>query len=163
MAGLTYAYVTYVAASPERLWRALFEPDMTRRWWSHVNVSEWQPGSRWEHHRIDEAQYAHEIAPHGNARLAPTVDIVGKVLENAPGRRLVLTWARPGDEHDEARHSRATFVVDALEGMSRLTVLHEELDPEMFQIVQAGWPWLLSSLKTLLETGLQLPPWDGSS
>jgi uncharacterized protein YndB with AHSA1/START domain len=163
MAGLTYAYVTYMAASPERLWRALLEPEMTRRWWSHVNVSDWQPGSRWEHHRIAEASYAHEIAPHGNPQLSPSVDLVGKVLESAPPRRLVLTWARPADEPDPARHSRASFSIDAMSGMSRLSVLHEELDPEMFQIVQAGWPWLLSSLKSLLETGLPLPPWDGSS
>ena len=57
---------------------------------AHENVSDWKPGSKWEHRRAD-----------GTG----TVDIVGKVVEILPPRRLVITWARPKDAEDDSKHS----------------------------------------------------------
>jgi uncharacterized protein YndB with AHSA1/START domain len=147
-----YVYVTYIATTPEKVWRALVDTDLMREWWvdpragcARVNVSDWKPGSRWEHRRVDEAG---------------TVDIVGKVVENTPPRRLVFTWARPGDAQDDSRHSRVAFDIESYgDGLVRLTVSHHDLerDPEMLAGVSGGWPKVLSNLKTLLETGRALP------
>jgi uncharacterized protein YndB with AHSA1/START domain len=147
-----YVYVTYIATTPEKAWRALIDTDLARQYWvnpkggtAHVNVSDWKPGSRWEHRRVDDAG---------------TVDIVGKVVESTPPSRLVITWARPSDAEDETKHSRVVFDIEPYsEGLIRLTVTHDDLerDPQMLAGVSGGWPQVLSNLKTFLETGRALP------
>ncbi len=147
-----YVYVTYIATTPEKAWRALIEVDLMREWWldpvagcARVNVSDWKPGSRWAHTRAD-----------GSG----TVDIVGKVVESTPPRRLVFTWARPNDAEDDSKHSRVSFDIEPYgDALVRLTVTHDELerDPDMFSGVSGGWPKVLSNLKTFLETGRGLP------
>ena len=110
-----------------------------------VNVSDWRPGSQWEHQRLDDAR---------------TVDIVGKVVESNPPRRLVFTWARPNEAGDASKHSRVAIDIEPHgDGLVRLTVTHEDLerDPQMLAGVSGGWPKVLSNLKTLLETGRVLP------
>jgi uncharacterized protein YndB with AHSA1/START domain len=145
-----YVYVTYIASTPEKLWRALIDTDLTRQWWvdpaagcARVNVSDWKPGSRWEHQRLDAAH---------------TVDIVGQVVENTPPHRLVFTWARPNEAEDAARHSRVAFDIEPYsDGLLRLTVTHDWLDEQMLIGISGGWPKVLSNLKTFLETGRALP------
>lgn len=145
----SFVYVTYIATTPEKVWRALVDTDVTREYWvdpsggdpGHVNVSDWKPGSRWEHQRLDDAR---------------TVDVVGKVVESTPPRRLVITWARPSEADDDSKHSRVTFDVEPHgDALIRLTVTHEDLDndPKMLSGISGGWPKVLSNLKTLLETG----------
>jgi uncharacterized protein YndB with AHSA1/START domain len=147
-----FVYVTYIATTPEKVWRALVDTDVTRQYWAdpmagcaRVNVSDWKPGSRWEHRRADETQ---------------TADIVGTVVESTPPRRLVITWARPTEADDASKHSRVAFAIEPyVDGLVRLTVTHEDLerDPQMLEGVSTGWPKVLSNLKTLLETGRALP------
>ena len=147
-----YVYVTYIATTPQKAWQALIDTDMMREWWvdpvagcARMNVSDWKPGSRWEHRRADEPG---------------VVDIVGRVVEHTPPRRLVFTWARPSEEADSARHSRVTFDIEPYgDGLVRLTVTHDELggDPQMLTGISGGWPKVLSNLKTFLETGRALP------
>ncbi|HTN64717.1 MAG TPA: SRPBCC family protein [Burkholderiaceae bacterium] len=147
-----YVYVTYIATTPEKVWQALTDTDMMREWWvdpnagcARVNVSDWRPGSRWEHQRVDDAG---------------TVDIVGKVVESTPPRRLVFTWARPNDAEDDAKHSLVAFDIEPYgDRLVRLTVTHDDLerDPQMLAGISGGWPKVLSNLKTLLETGRALP------
>jgi uncharacterized protein YndB with AHSA1/START domain len=139
-----FVYVTYVSTSPEKLWNALIDPAMTARYWQHDNVSDWKPGSAWEHRRCD-----------GKG----TVDLVGTVVESSPPRRLVLTWAFPADQGREDQHSRVTFELEPLRGVVRLTVTHDRLEPdsEMLDGITEGWPKVLSSLKSLLEVGKPLP------
>jgi len=117
----------------------------TRQYWEHENVSDWKPGSRWEHRAVD----------------AGTIRVVGKVVESAPPRRLVITWAAPAEESDPAAHSRVTFELEPMDEMVRLTVTHDRLQPgsKMDQGIRQGWPRVLSSLKSLLETGKPLPTW----
>jgi uncharacterized protein YndB with AHSA1/START domain len=148
----SFVYVTYIATTPEKVWRALVDTDVTRQYWigspdapARVNVSDWQPGSRWEHQRDDDTH---------------AVDVVGKVVESAPPRRLVLTWARPTEAEDQAKHSRVTFDIEPHgAGLIRLTVTHEDLehDAKMLASISGGWPKVLSNLKTLLETGRAFP------
>ena len=139
-----FVYVTYIAATPERIFAALTETEFTRKYWEAENISDWKVGSRWEHRRAKDGS-------------APAM--VGKVIENAPPRRLVYSWALPADETNSAKHSRVTFELEPIAEMVRLTVTHAELEPDsdMLRGISQGWPRVLSSLKSLLETGRALP------
>ena len=136
----TFVYVTYIRSTPEKVFEAITKPEIARHYWGHENVSGWKPGSTWEHVRADEQR---------------TVNVVGKVVEASPPTRLVLTWASPSQASDPASTSRVSFDVAAYEDMVRLTVTHDELEAgsAMAKGIQQGWPIVLSSLKSLLETG----------
>ncbi len=140
-----FVYVTYIATSPEKLWNALLDGRLTEKYWQHENISDWRPGSRWEHRAFDKAR---------------TLRLVGKVVESSPPRRLVLTWAFPADEGREEKHSRVTIELEPVGEVVRLTVTHDRLEPgsEMLDGISKGWPKVLSSMKSLLETGRPLPP-----
>jgi hypothetical protein len=66
-----YVYVTYIEASPEQVWNALTDADLTAQYWGHSNVSDWQTGSGWEHRRVDGSEIA---------------DVIGTVLESVSPR-----------------------------------------------------------------------------
>jgi uncharacterized protein YndB with AHSA1/START domain len=145
-----YVYVTYIATTAEKAWQALTEVDLMRQWWvdpkagcARINVSDWQVGSSWKHQRADGTGI---------------VDILGKVIEFTPPRRMVLTWGRPSEEHEVSKHSRLTIEIEPYtDALVRLTVTHDELDESMLKGISGGWPTILSNLKTLLETGHPLP------
>ena len=140
-----FVYVTYIATTPEKVWNALTDPEMTKQYWvRRRNDSDWKAGSAWQHRDYDDASL---------------VDIVGKVVESAPPNRLVITWAFPEDAANQAKQSRVTFEIEPFLGAVKLTVVHDELEPDsrMLQGITQGWPGVLSSLKTLLETGQPLP------
>jgi uncharacterized protein YndB with AHSA1/START domain len=135
-----FVYVSYIQSSPEKVFNALLDPEMTKLYWfNHHNASNWKVGSRWEHKLIDDPSVVH---------------IVGKVVESDPPRRLVVTWVPPADEGNPAKTSRVTYEIEPLADSVRLTVTHDELEPdsEMFHSVSFGWPVVISGLKTLLET-----------
>lgn len=139
-----FVYVTYIASSPNKVWSALLDGEMTKRYWDHLNVSDWKVGSRWEHQRCD----------------SRNVDIAGTVVECSPPHRLVLTWALPQVMDDATKVSRVTFEIESYKtNMVRLTVVHDDLeaDSKMEHGISQGWPMVLSGLKTLLETGTALP------
>jgi uncharacterized protein YndB with AHSA1/START domain len=139
----SFVYVTYIDTTLDKAWSALFDAELTRQYWGvHKNVSDWKVGSRWEHQDCDTNQ--------------PRV--VGEVLEHEPPRRLVLTW-RSVDAPPDAWPSRVTFEIEAVMGAVKLTVIHDELEEgtPMWKGITAGWPAILSSLKTLLETGRPMP------
>src|SRR5258706_2957897 len=50
-----FVYVTYIATTVERLWNALLDAEFTRQYWGQDNVSDWRPGSKWEHRRGDDS------------------------------------------------------------------------------------------------------------
>ncbi|MFJ2744889.1 ArsR/SmtB family transcription factor [Streptomyces sp. NPDC087440] len=144
-----FVYTTYIAATPEKVWECLTDPDATAAYWGHRNVSDWQTGSAWEHQRLD-----------GSG----TADVAGTVVETVPPRRLVLTWAEPGDE-DAGRTSRVTFELKPFGDTVRLTVTHVDLpDESARRQVAGGWTMVLSNLKTYAETGKPLPVsmWAGA-
>jgi len=140
--------VTYIASTRERVWDALIKPEFTKEYWGNDNISDWKPGSTWEHRNSDGT---------GGLRL------VGKVVEFDAPRRLVLTWAFPADAANTGAHTRVTFELDQIETMVRLTVTHADLAPgsDMQTGITEGWPRVLSSLKSFLETGKALPTWSG--
>jgi hypothetical protein len=77
--------------------------------------------------------------------------------------RLIVTWADPADRMRKDRHSRVTFDIETVADMVRLTVTHEDLEAgsNMERKITHGWPRVLSSLKSLLETGRPLQTWAG--
>ena len=134
-------YTTYIRTTPEKLWNAITNPEFARQYWGgNENVSDWKPGSKWVHVTGDASR---------------TVRITGKVVESVPPKRLVLTWAEPGNESDV---SRVTFELEAIEDSVRLDVIHGDFQPgsDMVNKVSGGWPRVLSSLKSFLETGQAL-------
>jgi uncharacterized protein YndB with AHSA1/START domain/DNA-binding transcriptional ArsR family regulator len=143
----TYVYVTYIAGSPERVWEALTDPNLTAEYWGHSNVSDWQAGSPWEHRRVDGSGIA---------------DVIGTVMEAVPPRRLRMTFDAPGTTPVDGP-STVTFDIERYHEIVRLTVTHENLaGDEALEAASAGWPAVCANLKSLLETGHVLPraPWE---
>ncbi len=141
------SYVVYIQTTPEELWSALTVPEITTLYWQLVNVSSWKPGSKWEHRRTD-----HE---------GPLL-LVGKIIEISPPNHLVISWANAKDEADKKKHSKVTFDIepmDGIDGVVQLSVTHDNLvaGSSMHKGIAYGWPIVLSSLKTFLETGHPLP------
>ena len=131
-------YTTYIRSTPKDVWAAITKPEFTRQYWGGLaNVSDWKKGSKWEHMTAGEK---------------PEAWITGKVLESSPPKRLVLSWADPDNLADK---SRVTFDIEAVEDMTCLVVTHDKLNTgsKMLKGVSKGWPKVLSSLKTFLETG----------
>ena len=131
-------YTLFIRSTPKKTWDAISNPKFTRQYWggmANVSESNWKEGSTWEHHNPD-----------------GEVWITGKVVECVPAKRLVLTWADPDDLKDV---SRVTFEIEPLKDHVRLTVTHDKFKPTstMAGKVAGGWPKVLSSLKSFLETG----------
>ena len=154
----SFVYTTYIQTSPERLWHALTEPEFTHRYWGATLESDWQVGS----------QVAFTF------RGVTVVDPEQVVLESDPYRRLSYTWHTFSPEwaaihgfdektaaawRAEPRSKVAFDLEEAGPGVVKLTVVHDGFVPgsEVLQGVSQGWPAVLGSLKTLLETGDPLP------
>lgn len=133
-------YVTYIMSTPEKVFEAITKPELARRYWGHENVSDWREGSPWQHVRANEQR---------------TVELVGEVMEVTPPSRLVISWANESQASDPGAFSRVTFDIVEYEEMVRLTVTHDQLEAGsgMANGVSKGWPVVLSSLKSFLETG----------
>lgn len=135
-----FVYVTYIAASREKIWSALLESELTKQYWGHANQCDgsWQKGDQWRHVADDEKR---------------TVKIVGEVLEVEPHQRLVLSWISPQRLPDASKHTRVEIKLEPAGDMVRLTVIHDQLYPEMHAGISKGWPWVLSRLKSFVELG----------
>src|SRR5580698_1302670 len=147
MADSEFVYVTYIRTTPAKLWRALTEPEFTRKFWVEtVQECEWKAGSTWK-----------LKVPDG--RIADS----GEVLEIDPPRKLVLSWQNHlFPEVTAEGFSRLTYSLEQMGSTVKLTVTHsmERKDSELVKKVSNGWPHILASLKSLLETGQQLEGTD---
>ncbi len=137
MSNPDFVYTTYIKTTPEKLWNALTNPEFTRQYWAKENVSDWKKGSDWKMVTLDAKR---------------DVNVLGKVLESVPHKRLVMTWAEPADKTDE---SRVTFEIEAIGDAVRLNVVHGDFKPGSLMPgrISQGWPLVLCSLKSFLETG----------
>src|SRR5215210_1276359 len=135
-------YEIYIKTTPERLWHAITDSEMRRKYNFGVGVKgEWRSGARY--------QGVHPAAP------APLIE--GENVEVDPPRRLVQTFTALWNEDAKAEgESRVTWEIEQVEDSCCLRVTHDELregaNPELY----GGWPMILSGLKTLLETGEEL-------
>jgi uncharacterized protein YndB with AHSA1/START domain len=139
----SFVYVTYVRTTPEKLWRALIEPEFTRQYWAQTwHESDWTEGSPW---RL--------MIPDGR------VGDTGEVLEFSPYKRLVRSLRVEFKPELKAEgYCRLTYELDAMGDMVKLTLIQEfeRPDSKVREAMSEGWPMLLASLKSLLETGTPL-------
>ena len=138
-----FVYVTYIRTTAEKLWEALQQPEFTRKYWVEtVQECEWKVGSPWKLKFPD-------------GRLADS----GEVVEIDPPRKLVLTWRHEFfPEMMGEGYGLMTYELEQQGEMVKLSVRHEmdKPDSRMIKGVSNGWPVLLASLKSLLETGESL-------
>lgn len=143
MSGSKFVYVTYIRTTPEKLWAALIEPEFTRQYWAGTHqVSDWKVGADWK-----------IMIPDGR------VGDSGKVLAFDPPRRLSVSWRNEFMPDLKAEgHSACTYDLEPAGSAVKLTVTHEidKTDSKLIDGVSQGWPHLLASLKSLLETGESL-------
>jgi len=132
-------YEIYIKTTPERLWKAITDPEMRSKYNFGVRIkSDWKPGSRYES--------SHPAGP------GPLVE--GENVEVDPPRRLVQTMrALWSDDVKREGTSRVTWEIEAVGDSCRLTVTHDQLREGANEELYGGWPMILSGLKTLLETG----------
>ena len=129
-------YTTYIRSTAKKTWAAITKPEFTRQYWAGLaNVSDWKKGSKWQHVTNENEAW-----------------IVGEVVECIPGERLVVTWADPDDLKDK---SLVTFEIQQIKNAVCLTVTHDKFKAgsKMADKVSWGWPRVLSSMKSFLETG----------
>jgi uncharacterized protein YndB with AHSA1/START domain len=154
----TQTYRVWINAAPEAIWEALTDPDWIGRYGYGSRVEfELRPGG------VYLAKATEEMLAVG----APEVMVEGKVLEVERPRRLVHTWHALFDPQTAAEPATTlTYEIEPVaRGVTKLTVTHElEGAPTAAAIVSGvvaeaggGWGWILSDLKTLLETGAALP------
>jgi len=143
MAESQFVYVTYIRTTPEKLWKALTEPEFTRRYWmATTQESEWKPGASWKILFAD-------------GRMADS----GEIVEIDPPRRLALKWRNEiFPEMTAEGYSRLTYELELTGEAVKLTVTHtmDKSESKFIKAVSGGWPMILSGLKSLLETGKSL-------
>lgn len=137
MTSTEFVYTTYIKSTPEKVWQAITTPEFTRQYWDQQLVSDWKTGSEWKMLRNNDQ----------------SVNVVGKVIESKPPNRLTLSWAEIDKPSDE---SHVIFEIETVEDFVRLNVIHSKLSPYMGGRVSQGWPRVLASLKSILETGESL-------
>jgi uncharacterized protein YndB with AHSA1/START domain/DNA-binding transcriptional ArsR family regulator len=141
-----HIYEVYIRTTPDRLWQAIINPEYTRRYFYGGRFeSSWQPGARYT-----------TLLEDG------TTPFEGTVLEADPPHRLVYTFHYVGDPATALEQpSQVTWEITAIAAeMCKLTLVHDGFaDDELatFRKVGGGWPFILSNLKTVLETGEPLP------
>jgi uncharacterized protein YndB with AHSA1/START domain len=149
----SYQYTSYIRATPERIWQAITDPSSASQFWGVTHITDWMPGS----------SMTWQVA---GATIADPEQVI---LEADEPHRLSFTWhtiteefgAAVGGEPEvlaamaaEAR-STATFELEPMGDATRITVTHSgfETGSAILEGVEGGWPMVLSSLKSLLETG----------
>ena len=157
----TQIHRVFIKAQPQAVWDAITEPGWTSRYgWGGLATYDLSPGGAFTMSASDAAKAAAKA--HGFT--LPDVLLDGEVLEIEPPSRLVQTWRRLMDpETAKEGFTRLTYeILETSPGISRLTVTHElESAPKLAILVAgddprmggSGWPWVLSDLKTLLESG----------
>ena len=136
--------VIYIRATPRALWNALTRPQLTRQYYVGLELkAELKPGGRFD--------YMHRAELHGR----PGAGVEGVVIEIVPRKRLVHSFE---PKFIEDKHSRVTYEIEPMGLVCKLTVTHDEFPRggPTLESVKEGWPEILSSLKSLLETGQPL-------
>jgi uncharacterized protein YndB with AHSA1/START domain len=141
-----FVYVTYIASTPEQVFKALISHEATVKFWfGNAVTSDWKVGAPLEFRR--------------EGRLI----IEGKVLENDPPRRLSYTFRSMHEPFNGSEPpSRVAFDLEQQKDQVKLTVTHDDFieDSKVFGSISNGWPLVLSSLKSYLELGRVLyAPW----
>ena len=149
----TQIHRIFIDAPPEKVWQAITTPEFSRLYGYFGDVSyDLSPGGRYEHRASEEMK----------SLGMPDVVVTGEVIEADPPRRLVQTWS-PVWIQDEEPGTVTWDIEPTADGATRLTLTHAGLgaqtaaqvggNPDPTAEGGGGWPWVLSGLKTVLETG----------
>jgi uncharacterized protein YndB with AHSA1/START domain len=147
---IEFVYATYIRTTPEKLWEALTNGDFSEKYWMGFRIEL-------------------ELKAGGKVRIVPPKnpevfgDHAGKVLVCEPPRKLTYTFVMkdtPEVAKKRVSPSRVTYELTPMGEQVKLRVIHENLlpedvekDPTTFRGINNGWPAVMSSLKSLLETG----------
>ena len=152
-------YRVYIRATPEAIWTAITDPEWTDRYGY---------GARAEYDLRAGGSYRGLANEGMRAQGAPEVAVDGEVIEADPPRKLEQTWRMAMDPGLAAEgFTRLTYEIEpANAGSTKLTVTHDLAGaPGLASLVAGelegtgaggGWAWVLSGLKTVLETGASL-------
>jgi uncharacterized protein YndB with AHSA1/START domain len=134
-----FIYVTYIASTPEKVWQALTDPEITPKYWFGYRVA--------ANGKTGDAMTA--ISPKGKEAHRDVI------LESDPPRRLSYSWRPLYRGMRDERQSRVTFTIEPFKVQVRLTMVHDDFDEgsKVYEAIKGGWPAVLSSLKSFLETG----------
>jgi DNA-binding transcriptional ArsR family regulator/uncharacterized protein YndB with AHSA1/START domain len=161
-----FVYTTYIHATPEKVWQGLTDPEFTKQYWRHPSAggvefdTDWKKGSTYD---VNYEKSGLNIS-----------DPEQLILESDPYRRLAYTWhtftpewavahgiddAQRTSWAAEPRSKVAFDIEETAHGVVKLTVVHDGFEPAstVLQGVSQGWPAVVASLKTLVETGSALP------
>jgi uncharacterized protein YndB with AHSA1/START domain len=160
----TQVYRVFIRATPQAIWDAITKPEWTQRFGYGLRDDfDLRPGGRYR-------GYANEGML---AMGAPAVVVDGEVIEADPPRRLVITWRMAMDPRLAAEgFTRLTYEIEEGQGgVSRLSVIHDLTGTPGHALMVAGdrqgpgqgggWTWILSDLKSLLESGTQMTDYRG--
>ncbi len=141
-----FVYVSYIASTPDKVFKALTDTEATGKFWfGNAVTSDWKVGS--------------PVTFHREGKLI----IQGEVLEYDPPRRLSHSFKPMHDEQFSAEQpSRVVYEIEKQRDQVKLTVTHDDFAPDtkVFGNISNGWPLVLSSLKSYLETNRVLrAPW----
>jgi uncharacterized protein YndB with AHSA1/START domain len=141
MARSTFAYVTYIRTTPEKLWSALTgDVEFMKQYWFGTHCeSAWTAGSSWK-----------MVHPDGS------ITDAGEIVEAEPPRRLVIRWQHQNKPELKAEgESLCTMELEPSGTAVKLSITHTiEREPsKLIEAVSGGWPKIISNLKSLLETG----------
>jgi uncharacterized protein YndB with AHSA1/START domain len=166
----TQVYRVYIKATPQAIWDAITEPGWSERYGYGGAVEyDLRPGGAYR-------AFASEAMKKAGAEMGfPTPDVIidGEVVEADPPNKLVQTWRMLMDPSMAAEgFTRLTYEIQETKGgVTKLTVIHDlEGAPSLAAVVSGaaegegaggGWAWVLSDLKTLLESGSSMDPTDG--
>ena len=135
-----FVYVAFIRTTPEKLWKALTDPQFIRQYWFDTTVEcEWKKGSPWKMSRPD-----------------GTLTDSGEILDIDPPRRMVIRWLNEWKPELKAEgYSRCTIELEPVDNAVKLTITHEidRANSKFIPAVSAGWPRIISNLKSMLETG----------
>ena len=141
-----FVYISYIASTPDKVFKALTDTEATGKFWfGNAVTSDWKVGS--------------PVTFHREGKLI----IQGEVLEYDPPRRLCHSFKPMHDEQFSAEQpSRVVYEIEQQRDQVKLTVTHDDFAPDtkVFGNISNGWPLVLSSLKSYLETNRVLrAPW----
>lgn len=135
----SFVYVTYIASTPDKVFKALTSHDATEKFWfGNAATSDWKVGSPIEFHREGK------------------LILEGKILENDPPRRLAYTFRSMHEPiNGREKPSRVVFDLEQQKNQVKLTMTHDDFvpDSEVLPRISQGWPLVLSNLKSFLESG----------
>jgi uncharacterized protein YndB with AHSA1/START domain len=149
----------YIKATPQAIWDAIVKPEWTERYGYGGRVSyELKAGGA----------YVHRATAEMKSMGMPDDMVVGKVVESDPPRKLVQTWhPKFSPEMIAEPETRLTYeIAEHSGGVCALTIIHDTPGAPLVAAMVSGggdpmkggggWPWILSDLKSLLETGKRM-------